>query len=87
MTEVDQVLAAIAANDQAERESMERMYLIKRQEIARDLRKGRRVLPCHCVDCIEISLALGKPDPYRCSGARARAADERARAAKETNTL
>jgi hypothetical protein len=81
--DVKQVLAAIAANDKAEKDSLDRMHLIKRQEIARDLKAGRRVLTCCCPDCIERAISLEEPDPYRCAGARARAAEERVRAAKD----
>jgi hypothetical protein len=82
--DVKQVLAAIAENDRLERESLDRMDLIRREGIARDLRAGRRVLEwCHCPECIGVALRLGKPNPYTCEGARVRAAEEPALAAKD----
>jgi hypothetical protein len=48
------------------------------------LRAGRRVLQwCHCRECIGVALCLGKPNPYTCEGARARATEDRARATSD----
>jgi hypothetical protein len=77
--DVAAVLAAIGDYDRKERESLDRQDLAYREGIARDLRAGRRVLQwCHCSECVSNALALKKPNPYTCEGARARAAEERA---------
>ncbi len=70
MTELEKVKAALEANQRENAESMARMEMNRRAAVARDLRAGRRVLQCHCDECLTRALALESPNPRGCVRAR-----------------
>jgi hypothetical protein len=70
MTELEKVKAALEANQRENAESMARMEMNRRAAVARDLRAGRRVLQCHCDECLTRALALETPNPRACLRAR-----------------
>jgi hypothetical protein len=69
-TELEAVTAALAANQRENDESMARMDRHRREGVARDLRAGRRVLRCHCPECLQKALSLELPNPRACLRAR-----------------
>jgi hypothetical protein len=70
MTELEKVKAALEANQRENAESMARMEMNRRAAVARDLKAGRRVLSCHCDECLTRALALETPNPRGCVRAR-----------------
>jgi hypothetical protein len=74
MTDLATVKRAIAENDAEMAASLARMETIRREGVARDLRAGRRVLDCHCDECLDRALRLELPNPRWCMAARAQSA-------------
>lgn len=70
MTELEAVKAALEANQRENAESMGRMEMNRRAAVARDLKAGRRVLSCHCDECLTRALALETPNSRGCVRAR-----------------
>lgn len=70
MSELEAVKAALANSQREERASLDRMEMNRRAAVARDLRAGRRVLQCHCDECLTRALALELPTPRNCLRAR-----------------
>lgn len=70
MSELEEVKAALANSQREERASLDRMEMNRREGVARDLRAGRRVLQCHCDECLTRALALELPTPRNCVRAR-----------------
>jgi hypothetical protein len=77
VTELEQVKKALAQNGEANRESLERMEMIRREGVKRDLKAGKRVLRCCCDECLQEALALREPNPLTCQRARTEAERER----------
>ena len=70
MRELEEVKAALAKSQREERASLDRMEMNRRAAVARDLKAGRRVLSCHCDECLTRALALETPNSRGCVRAR-----------------